>query len=283
MTTRGVIAGGALVIVGCQALLSDTPPKERVVVVVQGPDASDAATALDGLSGDELRPSAYAQEVLADYPVAYFRLGEANGSRAVVSLVRDLTGLVGNGVTLGTSGALAGDLDTAAAFDGKTQITVTGNPFAFAERHAFSIELWVRPQAANALEHLFSSEYDDVSGARTGYNVLRIGGVTRFERFSSGDAVQVDGPDLKPNEWSYLLATYDGNALKLMVRSASLNEEMPVSDVRVVPIYGAEAYVGMKRDDSAHFAGVIDELAIYDHALPPDRSARHYAVGTGEL
>jgi hypothetical protein len=282
MTTRGVIAGSVLAVVGCQALLTDTP-KERVIVV-QGsdaqPDASDAAAALDVALGDAADGS-YASEVLADHPIAYFRLGEPKGAPWVSSLVQNVSGTVATGVSLGVPGALAGDRDTAASFDGATKITLPGGPFVFAERHAFSIELWVLPQAGSGTyEHLFSCE-TDVAGQRTGYNLLRIGGVTRFERFSMAGEPNVNGPDLPPNEWAHLLAVYDGNTLTLSIRSASVTNAALVSDVGVVPTYATAAYIGMKRDDSAHFAGVIDELAIYDYALPDERGERHYAVGVG--
>ena len=62
----------------------------------------------------------YYQEVTADNPVGYYRLGEAAGSGSVASdssASAAESGSVNGGVTLGVAGALA-DGDTAAHFDG---------------------------------------------------------------------------------------------------------------------------------------------------------------------
>ena len=66
----------------------------------------------------------YPAVVLSDGPLAYWRLGEASGATAI-----DATGHGLNGrysiVALGTGGAIAGDLDTAASFDGSYGFVTT--------------------------------------------------------------------------------------------------------------------------------------------------------------
>ena len=72
--------------------------------------------------------SAYAQAVLADDPVAYWRFDETSGVNA-----RDFSGhghdatYIG-GVHLGAGGAIAGDSDTAATFDGATGYRLATQP-----------------------------------------------------------------------------------------------------------------------------------------------------------
>src|SRR5439155_12156247 len=63
----------------------------------------------------------YSSEVLADNPVAYYRLGEANGLAAAADASgHGFTGSYGGGVTFGQAGAMPSELDTSAQFEGKT-------------------------------------------------------------------------------------------------------------------------------------------------------------------
>jgi len=62
--------------------------------------------------------SAYSDAVLADMPVRYYRLGDSSGTTAVDSSGNSQDGTYTGGVTLGASGAIQGDADTAATFDG---------------------------------------------------------------------------------------------------------------------------------------------------------------------
>ena len=86
----------------------------------------------------------YAQEVLADNPVAYWRLGEASGTTAV-----DETGShdgTYSGVTLGATGLLAGDTDTAVEFNNSTDYIEVADHADF-EVSTFTFECWVKHDA----------------------------------------------------------------------------------------------------------------------------------------
>ena len=68
--------------------------------------------------------SGYRDEILADQPIAYWRLGESSGTTAF-DQAGPTNGSYQNGVTLGQSGALITGSDSAAAFDGvDDQVTV---------------------------------------------------------------------------------------------------------------------------------------------------------------
>src|SRR5215831_14920886 len=65
--------------------------------------------------------SAYSSAVLADHPVAYYRLGETSGTTAVDSSGNGSNGTYVGGVALGQPGALLpGDTDPAAGFNGSS-------------------------------------------------------------------------------------------------------------------------------------------------------------------
>ena len=151
---RAVLAVAILATCACSLIPLDSLTGGSVAVP---PDAGDA-----GEDAPLPPPTPYAQAVLADDPVAYWRLDETRGQVA-----RDFSGH-GNdatyigGVHAGTAGAIAGDPDTAATFDGATGYLDGSDRFAFAGSEPFSVEAWVRSASMQGYGGLFSRE--DTSG-----------------------------------------------------------------------------------------------------------------------
>src|SRR5688572_10082323 len=112
------------------------------------PDANEATLPTEDVAVDtDAKFSKYRNAVLADKPLAYWRMGIQQGS----SLIKDETGngndlvLQGGGHTFGRAGALAGDDDTALGFDGKGSRAVLigdARAFDFPNRAPFTIECW---------------------------------------------------------------------------------------------------------------------------------------------
>jgi hypothetical protein len=100
------------------------PTDSPAALEAGGPDASptDSAAPIDAPAeaAVESGPLSYEDTVLSDSPLAYWRVDESSGTVA-----HDITGN-GNdatytgGVTLGSSGALLNDSDTAVTLDGTT-------------------------------------------------------------------------------------------------------------------------------------------------------------------
>src|SRR5215469_6654336 len=87
--------------------------------------------------------SPYAKRVLADHPLVYYRLGDPSGSTSVVdSSGYGHNGAVTGGVTFGQPGAIPGDPDTSASFDGSTGMVDSGTQ-VFAT--SSTIEAWIFP------------------------------------------------------------------------------------------------------------------------------------------
>src|SRR5207245_2849368 len=70
----------------------------------------------------------YAGTVLNDNPLGYWRLGEPGGTTLVDATSNHLDGSYSGTPTLGVTGALTGDPDTAASFNGTSWGTVTAAP-----------------------------------------------------------------------------------------------------------------------------------------------------------
>ncbi len=275
MRTRSVVALAALATCGCSLIsLADLTGG----IVVGGADAGDA-----GQDAPLPPPSAYAQVVLADDPVAYWRLDETSGVTA-----RDFSGH-GNdatyigGVHAGSAGAIAGDPDTAATFDGATGYLDGGNVFAFAGSQPFSLEAWVRSASMQNYGGVFSRE--DTAGGPPSEGYLAFvspaDGVYGFQRLDGNSLTSITSMSTaSASRYDHVVAVYDGNVMTLYVNGVAEAMEtasFPIAGATHDFVVGAE--VGGAED---FFEGELDEVAVYDHALAESRVSAHYLAGTGQ-
>lgn len=219
----------------------------------------------------------YREEVLADAPVGYWRLGEASGTVAKDSSGNGRDGTYVGGVTLGAAGAV-GDGNTAARFDGITGYVDLGDVAALKPAQV-TVEVWYR-----------STDTDGMLVACPptpyGYDIwVTVGsGLPRFEFDGALAAVtSITGPtSVSDGLWHHIVGTYDGAFARLYVDGVQVNSqaynggalEYAVGAVRINDRVGDVAY----RVD-----GPIDEVAIYPTALSAARIAAHYAAGKVRL
>lgn len=223
-------------------------------------------------------PSALAADyrslVLADSPAGYWRLGEASGS-TVQDLAGSHTG-TGTAVEFGRPGAIANDSDTALGLDGANSFVEV--PFSPAlNPPAFSIECWARPTAAKAgrvicsLDALGGYEFAAYWTSWIWLFCAADSGTSRFLKESTR---------ISMGEWTHLVATGNGSNLCFYV-----NGFLAATSVlgHHTPNTSAPLRFGLGSSDSSPslwaFQGDLDEVAVYDHALPPDRVLVHYGVG----
>jgi hypothetical protein len=272
---RAVLAVATLATCACSLIPLDSLTGGTVAA---GPDAGDA-----GEDAPLPPPTLYAQAVLADDPVAYWRLDEASGEVA-----RDFSGH-GNdatyigGVHAGTAGAIAGDPDTAATFDGATGYLDAGDRFAFAGSQPFSVEAWVRPASMQGYGGIFSRE--DTAGGPPSEGYLGFvspgDGVYGFQRLDGNSLTSVNSMSVANGaHYDHVVATYDGNVMTLYVNGVAEAMEtasFPIAGATHDFVVGAE--VGGAED---FFEGALDEVAVYEHVLSANRVSAHYLVGTGQ-
>jgi hypothetical protein len=248
-----------------------------------GPDANDDQTPEAEPEAAPPLPSPYAQLVLSDMPLAYYRLDEASGST-----VHDLSGngndatYVG-GVTPGAPGAVAGDPDTAATFDGSTGYIDAGNIFAFPGNDPFSLEAWVRAASSPNNGGIFSREDNQGGPPSEGYVafVSNDEGVFGFQRLDGANQTLLSSNSMgSAARYIHIVAVYDGAAMLLYVNGAA--ETMQTAAFAIAGamnhfVVGTEA--GGAED---FFQGQLDEVAIYGHALTASRVSAHYNKGIGK-
>jgi hypothetical protein len=220
----------------------------------------------------------YRDEVLADQPIAYWRLGEASGTMAKDETGHITDGTYSGGVTLGQPGALTGDPDTAAAFDGQTgRLDSSSSTLDFTGVMPYSVELWARPtkMPTTGYERIISKEH--AAGNRQGYFVSYSppGGIVSFERWSNQMGEGAVTPAIPLNVWTHIVGTYDGTQLAIYANGAlamsipSSRQLLPVSEPFSVGTFSGNML-------SDYFAGSVDEVAVYDHALTAARVMTHF-------
>jgi hypothetical protein len=220
--------------------------------------------------------------VLADRPVAYYRLGERQGDTAADSAGRSPAArFVGGGITRAVPGAIADDGDGGVRLAGELGWVSLGDGFDFAGRVPFSIELWARPQVVDDRHRgLFTKEVAG-GGVRQGYLLTfqAAAGLT-FERSKDGIPASVTARAPAAGIYTHVVVTYDGASLRLYMNGELAAGPTPAAvelpDTTANAVAGARFSGNTPIGNAAHFQGDLDELALYDHALPAERIETHH-------
>ena len=233
--------------------------------------AGDGGAVADG--------SAYRAAVLADSPIAYWRLGEKSGP-----ILHDETaandGSYSSTAAYAQAGALAGDPDTAVGCDETAPIaSVPGDPFNFAGKSPLSIELWLKPTTTfdSNPYFIFSRETGGTGPTREGYDAFISADGLKFERITPGGNFEIVGIGSVPeNVYSHFVYMFDGTTAHLYfngseVDSGAFTSSLPTITASLVLGYGG----------GSGFTGSLDEIAFYAHALTAARVLEHFRVGSG--
>jgi hypothetical protein len=228
--------------------------------------------------GDAGFVSAYRTVVMSDAPVVYYRLGDSGGS------AKDETG-AHPGTVIGTishgPGAIAGDPDGALVGDGTGWIDIA-QIFPFTGNAAYSIEAWAAPNNSATLTGILSRNLATPGNPpNDGYSFyIETNLAPTLGRWRSGNEQAASGPGLPAGTFTYLVGTYDGSTLKVYV-NGELKGSAPATQAIITP--PTDLSIGATRNGTyGYFVGSLDEVALYDKALMPERIAAHYAVGRGK-
>jgi hypothetical protein len=267
------------------ALGADAPP---ATVDAGTHDASPPTTSDGGAVDAAIAPdaseasgptSAYRAAVLADSPLAYWRLGDSDSSTTCA----DETGhghaaaIVG-GVILGVPGALANDPNTAASFDGTTSSIDLGSSFAFSGASPYSWEVWVKPALLDTVDRAFMTAMllNGVGAPNTGTYMLAYssgGNSFGFERYDGGSPVNaIETAGLSVGTWTYVVATTDASGDSIVYMNGTA--------VSSATAHGTISNYSMDTVLGGYFKGDLDEVAIYDHVLTAGAVLAHWQAGS---
>lgn len=209
--------------------------------------------------------SPYATEILGTPGLlSYWRLGESTGTTALDEKKAN-PGTYRAGYTLGQSGALTGDPDTAVSFDGSSGETTASGPTLTT---AGTLEGWFYWQKGTALLRDNTSSggwilaYDSSGTVR-----YRVGGKT-FDTGLSTASVR--------NGWHHFAVTKDGGNVAFYLDGKAVRTGTGAANTAT-----AMPWHIMRNGTLGSSGGQADEVAVYGTALSAATIQRHYDVGKG--
>jgi hypothetical protein len=256
-----------------------------------GADASSDAGASAGGSAGSVGQAgnggagpSYASAVLSDNPSLYWR--ELSGTGSIVDVS-----------PMGNHGTYSGCVEPGAIAAGPTirlcgGYLYAGDIFDFADRAPFTFEAWIRPEAVqmSRFARIVGKE-NPAAGQRQGWDLLLSGWgldggmpVLAFERWylvdgsATGSGVFLANPEISSAAFTHVAITYDSETCRIYLNGVSAIDEPNTASI--VPTsgtfrVGADAF-------GQNWHGDIDEIAVYERALLPDRVAAHYDRGKVE-
>jgi hypothetical protein len=203
-------------------------------------------------------------------------------------------------VTLGHPGALTGDADTAAGFDGATADRVWGSHIFVecgvpgpAQDSPFTMEAWVKAGRLDRHSRRIFSRETNFAGTLV---AARTDGLV-FSRYIKAHDEYVWERETKryrvihvaarwntlkapvaADTWVHVVGAYDGRTMRLIV-IGKLAGEIPST----VPVTtNTWLYIGAGYNGYLEWDGLIDEAATYNQGLTVAQAAAHYTAGGGE-
>lgn len=282
-----------------KASVSTTPNQVKIGASIEE-CADNLLAALNGADGDGSlygegteRPErstaepnrTYNRAVLADRPVRYYRMGEPSGTTMVDAGSNGRDGTY-HGVAIAQPGALAGDPNTAALFDGVNDYC--SMPVLDLAGRSFTLEGWIKPvDHSGPTNYMIFGMWKSWATGEWGDLLLASNGQMIF-RFGGGASYLADVGTFTFGTWQHVAVVYDHAASTLtMYRNGA-----PVSGALVSgPPTGFTARdipitLGWAVHSSNFYGGNLDEMALYYAPLPASRIKAHYdarAVAPGAL
>jgi hypothetical protein len=217
-----------------------------------------------GLYGPE---GHYRDAILADAPLAYYRLNDS-GTKAADLSGNSRNGSYLGGVTQGATGALASEPDLAARFDGADDRISVADDANFRSSR-LTIEAWVRPDANLSGDRGIVMKTSS-TGWTDGYGLALSGGKLSFYvNNHQNNNVQTALPR---ERWSHVVGTYDGTALRLYVNGQLIASRAFSAAI----VHPAQPLLIGSEPLNRNWKGGLDEVAVYGQALSADRIREHY-------
>lgn len=212
----------------------------------------------------------YEQEVLADAPVAYWRLGELSGTTALASAGAS-TGTYTGGYTLGQA-SLVGDGDGAIALNGSTGYVDIAAAAAI-NITSGTCECWFQTPAPGA-------GYAALIRKNSSYNIYIVAGVLEIWANSPGTSrstsIRVDDGMVH----HAVLTFQSGSANGTLVY---LDGKLVLTTTITVTSSALGLRIGTDASGTQCVAGTVDDVAVYSTLLSPVRIRTHYLAGTRSM
>jgi uncharacterized protein (TIGR03382 family) len=148
----------------------------------------------------------------------------------------------------------------------------------------FTVEFWARPTASDNDDSPVSNRV--ASGDRSGWVFFQRAAGTgwNFRMYSgagSGLGFDLTGGASNLDEWSHVVATWNGTNALLYVNGALADE---TNDPAASGVYNASTAANLvvaATDTGSPYTGSVDEVALYTSALSPAQVLSHFTTASG--
>jgi large repetitive protein len=254
---------------------SDGTTHESAEPTESGQPTTEASASETSDSDERTIADVYAEVVLSDDPVAYWRLDEIAAPVAHDATANGYDGVYVGGFRLGDPGAFADGSSLAPRFEGAQWIEM-GDILGFEGLVPFSIEVWFRlDHVGDGLNRaiLAKNIWDDDLGSYFGIIMHAGEDVVSFRRDPNGWL----GADIEvpSDRFTHMIGTFDGINQIIYVNgeqvAAIVHDNLLIQHDGIFQI-GASA-------NFTRFQGHIDQVSVYDYALSRFQVENHYATG----
>jgi hypothetical protein len=237
------------------------------------------------------RAADYPTTILADHPLAYYRLEETSGTTAVDSSASGIFPGVyvqnGSYPILGLPGIDTNSIDLSAA-ESPDYVNV-GYYSQLNQPGPFSFEVWARPTSIPT-----SGNYRCPIGNSPAYGTATQSGWYVYQTpdvpselalVTPTSDVFISTTNYSIDNWYHIAGTYDGTNMSFYLNGVLVGAQRAGAYVaNSVNNAGACVFgIGQRGDGYGNFDGDLDEAAFYTNALTAAQILNHYQVGTNSF
>ena len=206
-------------------------------------------------STDDAAVGAPAREGL----VAYYAFEGADAA-----LVADSSGNANNGTGRDVA-RVAGRVGSGLSFNGRSSVVTVPDAASLDLSRGMTLEAWVRPSSPTGWQTVVTKETSGnvVYGLFSSSDTSEVAGVVSF----SPTQTIVRAPQLTANAWAHLATAFDGSTLSLYV-NGDLASTVPAAGT--ILLSDGALRIGGNDVWPEWFAGIIDEVRVYNRALSRD-------------
>jgi hypothetical protein len=232
-------------------------------------------------------PLIYTVEVAADNPIGWWRLGELSGTAAADATGHGHNGVYESAPLLGVSGALANDLNTAVKFAAPQDVSISDALNSAYNVPSISVEVWMKTTSTANMGII--GRWSNNSGV-VQYRIRMLSGLLRWQVQTAsgggcgGGGVLAATSAINDGAYHHVVGTFDANTH--LMRLFLDGVEHVSGTATGTSLCSFSSFVLFKiaavpLNLDSNFNGTLDEVAIYDSALPASRVSVHYSAGIG--
>jgi hypothetical protein len=211
--------------------------------------------------------------------VSYWRLGDASGPTATDEKGTN-PGTYQSGATLGQPGAIVDDPDTAAGFNGVGAQVHT--PFA-PKGSAGTVEFWGYATAIDRRNAIMYTADDGTASYSHQVGVQADGAVRGYVWDGAARIPRSPAGKVQPNEWHHYALTWQDNDSVRLYLDGQLQGSVPLGTAFT---QGDKFLIGRRGGSASKLTnawqGRLDEVAVYDSALPAATLQAHHDTGIAD-